>query len=198
MDDPTVAEAAKLTALRDNWLIKIRKPSPATKLRIKQAADQAKKEKKQADNRHEKAREKAQANDIRRLAIENRQIEVGAFRAILSDPPTSTDNDLSDSLFQPPIIQTTATVLSKAKGLLLSKAKTADRLNKLRREPLAAKDANTQTTRILPSERSLAKRRYSAITPPPEPLQMELIRPGKRRVRVTANELRIHLQKECV
>lgn len=99
MDDPTVAEAAELTALRDNWLIKIGKPSPATKLRIKQAADQAKKEKKQADKRHEKAREKAQANDIRRLAIENRQIEVGAFRAILSDPPTSTDNDLSDSSF---------------------------------------------------------------------------------------------------
>lgn len=32
MDDPAVAEAAKLTALRDSWLIKIGKPSPATKL----------------------------------------------------------------------------------------------------------------------------------------------------------------------
>lgn len=39
-----VAEATRLTTLRDEWLIKRGKPSPATKLRMKQAAEREKKE----------------------------------------------------------------------------------------------------------------------------------------------------------
>ncbi len=39
IDNPAIAEAAHLTKLRDKWLIQKRKPSPATKLRLKQAAN---------------------------------------------------------------------------------------------------------------------------------------------------------------
>lgn len=79
--------------------------------------------------KHEKAQEKAQANDIRRLAISNanRQAEIGSYRAILSDPITKDDaatdltnrqcNNLDETSNLPlatPIIQTHATLQAKS------------------------------------------------------------------------------------
>ena len=61
MDDPAVAEAARITQLRDNWLFQIGKPSADTKMRIKKAAAEEKKEKAKQD----KIREKAQAQAVK-------------------------------------------------------------------------------------------------------------------------------------
>lgn len=47
------------------------KPIPATKLRMKKIVDRAKKKKKNEQKRLGKAKKKAQANDIRKLAISN-------------------------------------------------------------------------------------------------------------------------------
>ena len=55
MDDPKVAEEARLITLRDKWLIARRKPTPETKARIKKAVEA---EKKKAE-KESKAREKA-------------------------------------------------------------------------------------------------------------------------------------------
>ena len=124
MDDPTIAEAAHLTALRDEWLIQRVKPSPATKLQMKQAAEQENREKAKQGKRQDKTREKAQAkaNDIRKLATSNQQVEVDAFQAILSDPPTApTDNPLN----LPLIIQVPLRNLTKEKGLASAEEKLA-------------------------------------------------------------------------
>lgn len=162
MDDPVVA---RITALRDQWLVQQGKPSAATKARIKKAAEIEKKEK----EKYAKAKEKGQQlQNIRRLALTNRQVEVGAFRAVLSDPASSDPPDL------PPTIQTPASQTAKPIGRAVhqesqaqkkaSKGRLADRFNA-----------------------SKAPTRQAARTPTPPPVQMELIRPGKRKVRIPMN-----------
>lgn len=66
---------------------------------MKKVAQAEKKEK----ERSNKAREKNQQQSIRRLAISNKQAEVGAFRAVLSDLHTEPS---SDPPLQPQILQT--------------------------------------------------------------------------------------------
>lgn len=77
LDDPVVAETAKITVLRDQWLIQQKKVNTETKAWIKKAVDVEKKEKNKAD----KAREKnQQQEDIKQLVITNYcQADVGSF-----------------------------------------------------------------------------------------------------------------------
>lgn len=208
LDDPVKAAASRLINRRDAWQMQRGKPTPATKLRIKKAADQAKREKKNEQKRLEKAKEKAQANDIRRLAISNanRQAEIGSYQAILSDPttedqePTNLTNPRSNKLdkasnlpLATPIAQTPATIQAKSLGMQQIKARlqgkqiTASTLaERLNRRPLQQIDGNARRTS--PPIGTLTPR-----TPPPgrsstpPPVQMELIRPGKRKIKVTAN-----------
>lgn len=112
---------------------------------------------------------------------------VGAFKEILSDPPTgpeasgnavadlpgpeSSDNSNSpDSLSQRPGDKYTP------KGLLAINVRLSN----------SPKKKATQQTLLgrLKSKASTSKRGW---TPTPPPAAMELIRPGKRKVRVTAN-----------
>lgn len=169
MDDPAIAEAARITALRDQWLIQRGKANKDTKARMKKAAQAEKKEKERSD----KAREKNQQQSIRRLAISNRQAEVGAFRAVLSDPHTEPS---SDPPVQPQILQTPELEriqVGARAALYTAKAK---------------KKANGQSV----TNRLNAIRAPRPTTPPP--IQMELIRPGKRKVKV---QLKILRQNEC-
>ena len=102
IDDPKVAKKARLTALRDEWLIACGKPTPETKARMKKAAEAEKKKADKENKARKKAKRKSQAMDIRRLAINNSRGMVGAFKEILSDP--STGPEASD----PPIVPETS------------------------------------------------------------------------------------------
>ena len=74
---------------------------------MKKAANAEKKEK----EKQAKAKEKGQQlQNTWRLALTNRQVEVGAFRAVLSDPASSDPPELS------PITQTPASQNAKAVG----------------------------------------------------------------------------------
>ena len=165
MDDPVVAEAARITALRDQWLIQRGKPNAATKARMKKAADAEKKE----QEKQAKAKEKdQQQQDIHRLALTNRQFEaqVGAFRGVLSDPASSDPPEL------PPSIQTPAFQNAKATG-------------RAARQDLQIKEKASNDR--LADRLNAARATRSARTPSPPPIQMELIRPGKRKVRIRMN-----------
>ena len=92
MDDPRVAEEARITALRDQRLIARREPMPETKARMKNAAETLKKLAEKENRACKKANGKNQATNIRRLAMSNsRAMEVGVFKEILSNPPTETE-----------------------------------------------------------------------------------------------------------
>lgn len=54
LDDPVIAAASEMIARRDEWLIKRGKPTPATKVRRKKAADLARREEKKEEARHKK------------------------------------------------------------------------------------------------------------------------------------------------
>lgn len=145
---------------------------------MKKAADLAKREKKKEEARHKKVQESARSTDIWRLAIGNRQMaEVGSFRALLSDP-IRPDVDETDDPATPtsaiPIVQTAASKKAKARGLQQIQ------------ESRARKKSSTAATAALASrlqrQTNLTPR---SITSPP--VQMELIRPGKRKVKVTAH-----------
>lgn len=170
MDDPVIAEAARITALRDQQLIQRGKPSAGTKARIKKAAEVEKKEKEKAD----KAREKnQQRQDIRRLAIANCQVEFGAFQGVLSDPLTEASSDPPEALPEALIIQTPATKESQAS------ARTAHQAGRKKKKDISL----SMGQRLLNHKKALPPH-IRATTPP---VQMELIRPGKRKVKVTAN-----------
>ena len=71
MDDPLVAEEARITALRDQWLVAWGKVTPATKAQMKKVADAEKRLAKRQDKGHEKAKAKNRTKDIRRLVMSN-------------------------------------------------------------------------------------------------------------------------------
>lgn len=55
LDNPAVANASRMTALRDQWLLERGKPSAKTKARLKKAATAAKKEKEKQDKARERS-----------------------------------------------------------------------------------------------------------------------------------------------
>ena len=119
MDNPVAAENARITVLRNQWLIQRGKANAKTKARVKKLADTEKKEKEKAD----KARERnQQQQDIRRLDITNCQVDVGSFQGVLSDPHIEASNNLPEAS----IVQTPATESGQAaarSALETSKAK---------------------------------------------------------------------------
>lgn len=153
------------------------------------------------DKTRQKAQEKAQINDIRRLAIGNRQI--GAYKDILSDPVSIPSSDPPNPEAFVPIHQTPATQQSINSMLAVRREQQAKKqalanrqANNINRrkastvdeEPEVGSD-NSVTSKASRAARasraSRASQRQRSLTPPP--VQMDLIRPGKRRVKVTAN-----------
>lgn len=156
---------------------------------MKQAAELAKIEKKRDQKRHEKAQEKAQSSDFRRLAIQNRQAEIESFKAILSDLITITGDDkyINQQSNEPtPTIQP-----SKLPGLLQSRAKhqtkrtsASSLTSRLSSRPVVqADETNVEVTLMatLISPQTPPARRLLTLPP------MELIRPGKRKVKIPAH-----------
>ena len=188
LDDPVVAKKARITALRDQWLIKQNKSTPALKARLKKAEAAEKKEKARLDKNREKAQEQAQVNDIRKLALTNRQVKIGAFQDILSDPPQAP-SALPHSDPPIPVIPTAATQqsvhLMQVTGLQAQSKKRA-----------AAKERASSFQSKLQKTSTLSASTFSRerdLTPPP--IQMELIRPGKQKVRIPANAVESSLSK---
>lgn len=94
MDDEVVTAAARITELRDQWLLKYNKMTPDLKARLKKAKQAEQKQLAKLDKQQAKAKEQAQINDIRRLALTNKQF--GAFRELLSDPASQPGSDPPD------------------------------------------------------------------------------------------------------
>lgn len=198
------AEASCITALRDQWMMNNNKMNLDLKARLKKAKIAEQKQQAKLDKTRQKAQEQAHKNDIRRLAIGNRAI--GAFKDILSDPVSIPSSPpLAASAFVP-INQTPAT--RQAIDSMLAK-KTQQ---KTKKQALANRQANNSNLRgqktstpanddLEASDNSIASKASRAsralrasraskasreiLTPPP--VQMELIRPGKRKVKVTPN-----------
>lgn len=104
IDDPIIAEKARIIALRDQWLVQRGKSNTATKAQIRKAAEAKKKE----QEKTQKARDKnQQLQDIRRLTISNCREKLGTFRAALSDPHTEASSD-------PPVLPTTPIIQTPA------------------------------------------------------------------------------------
>ena len=103
MDNLKVAKEARLTTLRDKWLITCGKPTSETKAWMKKATEAEKKKAERENKAREKAKKKSQAIDIRRLAINNSQRVVETFKVILSDPSTGPKafNDAVSDLLGP-------------------------------------------------------------------------------------------------
>ena len=184
MDDPLVAKEARITALRDHWLIARGKPTPETKAQIKKAADAEKKLVEKLDKVRKKARAKNQTMDIRRLALSNsRTMEIGAFIEILSDPQTRSEPQDAESSHAH-----TCTTLSPSnepnQRLSPNSSKNPVDVLTSARLSINQKKKATQLTLVDRLNGKPSSRR--ARTPTPLPIAMELIRPGKRKVRVTA------------
>ena len=153
-------------------------------MRIKQAAIEEKKEKAKQDKVREKAQAQAQSNDIRRLALANRQAEVGVFRDLLSDPCSQPSSNPPDALDTPPPIiqQTLVREVASTSGRKAILEKQAQKLVKV-----AKRKANLKMgtrTPLRPVDNNIP-RRFRSLTPPPQ--QMELIRPSKQNVRIPMN-----------
>lgn len=139
---------------------------------MKKAADVEKKMAEKQDKAREKARSKGQISlDIRRLAMNSRQaVEVGTFRNILSNPPMATGEpkepereNIGKNAPQEALLAVRRTLSDKKKN-----------------------KAQAMADRLLAKGSSLKAPRQSRPPTPPS-VAMELIRPGKQRVRVLSN-----------
>lgn len=187
MDDPTIAGAARITAMRDEWLINNHKSNPGLKARLKKAKQAEQKQKAKAHKNRQKAQEQAQITDIRRLAIGNRQI--GVYKDILSDPPAAPSSDPPGPAI--PSHQTMATRESISNMLAMKnqrQSKKKELANRQTESIRRRKPSNARADSIASDHSGVSnasRKRQRSLTPPP--MQMELIRPGKRRVKVTPN-----------
>lgn len=183
LDDPVIVAASEIIACQE-WLIKRGKPTPATKARIKKAADLARREKKKEEVRYKKAQETVQSNDIRRIAIGNCQrAEVGSFCALLSDSirPDPLDIEEIDDPNLPTspirIIQSAASKKIKAQGL--------QQIQESRMRKKSTSTATALANRLQRQANSdITNPIRKSVTPPPMPMEL---RPGKRKVKVTAH-----------
>lgn len=132
MDDPAIAKAARITVLRDQWLISKNKITPALKARMKKVKEAEKKEKAKDEKKREKS--KSQLNEVRRLALSNLQID--SFKEVLSDPSTGLASDISEQL--PSVHQTSA----------ITKSMDAMQSNKLQRQLKKRAAANQQASTL--------------------------------------------------
>lgn len=109
MDNFKVAEVAQITKLRDQWLFKNNKMNPDLKACLKKAKVAKYKKQVKLDKTRQKAPEKTQINDIRRLAIGNRQIS--PFKNIFYNPVSLSSSDLAVSKAPaPPLVFTIQTI----------------------------------------------------------------------------------------
>ena len=91
MDDPTTAKISRIADLRDQWLIKRNKITPALKAKMKKMKAVEDKEKAKVKAKQDKNRETSQINRMRRLGLGNSQI--GPFKDVLSDPLVGPSSD---------------------------------------------------------------------------------------------------------
>lgn len=92
MDNPAITEAACITMIRDQQLISNYKTNPNLKAQLKKAKKAKQKQQVKLDKNRQMIQEQAQINDIKRLAIGNRQL-IGVHKDVLSDftPIPSSD-----------------------------------------------------------------------------------------------------------
>ena len=183
MNDPTTAKITRIADLRDQWLIKRNKITPALKAKMKKMKAAEDKERAKVKTKQDKNRETSQINSMRRLALGNSQI--GSFKDVLSDPLVGPS---SDSIQPPTPIQPTMAT-EQSVDLMLS----ANHQYISKKHAAALKRANTMDKNRLKRIADANKATASSTVPrsqTPPPVQLELIRPGsKRRVRVTSNAM---------
>ena len=123
--------------------------------------------------------------DIRRLAINNNRRVVEAFKEILSDLPTRPEAS-NDAVLDLPGPEASNNAVLDLSGPDSSSSTPKGLLGNNTRLSNSQKKKATQQILVgrLKNKASTSKR---AKTPTPLPAAMELIRPGKRNVRVTAN-----------
>lgn len=176
MDDPIMAEKVRMAKLRDKWLIGRGKATPETKARMKKAAAAEKK----MVEKQEKAKAKNQTLEIRQLALINRQAEarLGSFKDILSDPPVGDEpsqpsnaqpsNDQGSAEDSQPPPTGTPHIAARLKNEQKKKATNRLLSDRVNRGRVSAQKENARIRT-------------------PSPVAMELIRPGKRKVRIPPN-----------
>lgn len=193
MDNPLIAKEAQIVALRDQWLLSQSKANTETKARIKKAAVAKKKLIEKQDKARKKAKSKNQSIGMRRLALSNnRAVELGTFKDVLSNPataplepdktPTFSSNQLRDN---DPALGPVSKTLSTADGLTAARLKSSEK-----------KKAKGKTLSGRLSKKPGGK---APRVPTHSPVAMELIRPGKRSVKVPTNAVETlsgHLSKE--
>lgn len=134
---------------------------------MKKAASAEKKLAEKVEKAREKSRSKNQSLEMRKLALKNNASEIGTFKDILSNPPTGDpDEPTPPKALAAARLKTVGT--KKAKGQTL----TSKRLSL----------KNSLATQVPTSPRPRPRR-----SPTPPLIAMELIRPGKRKVKVPAN-----------
>lgn len=172
IDNPVIAEDAQITGLQDQWLVKRDKATLKTKVRMKKVAITEKKLAEKLEKAHEKARSKNQSLNIRKLAINNNNAgEVDTFKDVLSGPLISNPDDQmhSHEEYTEPIFLE-ALAIAKLKNVEKKKAKN-----------------QALTKRLSLEGNSMRKIPRAHRTPTPPHVIMELIRPGKQKVKVLAN-----------
>ena len=146
-----------------------------------------------------------QINDIKRLAIRNRQI--GTFKDIFSDPVSLPSSDLVVPEAPAPLSASTIQTINRMLAVRQNqKAKQKSIVNwqatnirrqkapATKKQKVADGSDNSITSRASRvSKASRASQRHRSPTPPS--VQMELIRPGKRRVKVTADAVKSKASK---
>lgn len=186
MDDPAVAEEARMTELRDKWLIKRGKATPETKARMKKAAAVEKK----LLEKQDKAKAKNQGLNVKRLALTISQAgtKLGAFKEILSDPPTGNEFSHLPDTSNNDLPTRNPSVLSSNAPHIAARIKNAQK-----KKSMGQMLANRVNCGNAPTQAKENTRRLRAPTPPP--VSMELIRPGKRKVQIPANAVESTPQK---
>lgn len=174
-------------------MINNNKINPALKAQIKKSKEVEQKQLTQLDNTCQKAQEKANLNNIRRLPIGNRQ-NIEAFKDILSNPASVSSSLLSNATVFVPINQSPITRQS------IDSMFTRKSQQKAKKQALANKKVNTICEqKTLTTNKNKAKGFDNSVTSKGSiakesrlnstflPVQIELIRPGKRRVKIMPN-----------
>lgn len=152
--------------------------TPDLKTCLKKAEAAAKKQVAKEKKIREKAQEKAQINDIRRMALSNKRTQIGNFKDILFDPTAPPGSDPPEASSPPPVIHQTP-----ATETFINNMQAIGKKQKAQQQTVSQKRLSNLRN---------AKRPWSVTLPP---VQMELIRLGTRRVKIPINAVESTLSR---
>lgn len=162
-----------MTDLYDQWLVAKSKARLKTKAQMKKAATVEKKLAEKLEKAREKAWSKNQSLNMRRLALSNSNAgKISTFKDVLSDPLIGNLDDHAASHKE-------RTELTLLETLAAAKFKNVEKNKNEKSQAL--------TKRLSLEDNSTKKTPRTRRTPTPPPIAMELIRPGKRKVKIPAN-----------